>query len=238
MPRLAPVSSMTRRGVLEAAKRVSVRKGSGTYWLAPAASMSGIEPRLVPAVAAACEHHPIVEAKRAVAQDLHGDGGDAIAPPIGGARHLADRVLRGVERDCLLEREAALERARLLACPSTDAAVTRTARKIRIRLGLAYLGNRAARPHLPTQALPMEDQRRLGVRRKLSALGRFGVGVEDETALVRALEEHHAHIRQPVGICGRERHGSRAVRLRPLGLGRPGAEDRPGLAGLGEVTLR
>lgn len=211
--------------------RPSRKGGAG-----PAKARSGIEPRPIPAFAGANEADPVVQAKGPVLPELDRHRSDAEASPIGRARDLSDRVLGGVERDRLLERETALERARLLAGPSADPAVARAAGEVGVRLGVADPGHGAAHPHLPAQALPVHDHRRLGNRRKLPSLGRVHVGVEHEAVLVRALEEHHADVRKAFGIHGRERHRGRVVRLGGGRLLQPGGEQPEGLVRLGELT--
>src|SRR3712207_1864374 len=109
-----------------------------------------------------------MQAEGPVVPELDADRGDAVAGPIGWARHLADGVFGRVNGDRLLEGEAAFEWPGLLARPGTDAAVTGTAGEIGIRLGVADRRDGAAGPDLPAQALPMEDERRLRVRRQLA----------------------------------------------------------------------
>src|SRR6185436_8264146 len=111
---------------------------------------------LAPALALAGEDHAVVEAERLVLPELDGDRRDAEARPVGWARDLADGVFRRVERHRLFEREAALERARLLARPGADAAVAGTALEIGVGLGLAHQGDRSAGAHLTAQALPVQ----------------------------------------------------------------------------------
>jgi hypothetical protein len=62
------------------------------------------------------------------------------------------------------------------------------------------------------------------------------VGIEHEAALVEALEQHHPHVGQPVGIDGRERHRLRVVRLGSPGLLEPVCEQAERLVGLGKIT--
>ena len=64
------------------------------------------------------------------------------------------------------------------------------------------------------------------------------VGVEHEAALIEALQQHHPHIGQAVGIDGRERHGVGVDRFGALGLGKPSRKQPQRLVGLGKVTAR
>ena len=84
----------------------------------------------------------------------------------------------------------------------------------------------------------MEHQRRCRVGIELAALGAFHVGVEDEAALVGALEQHHAGIGQPVGIDGRQRHGGRIARFGLGCVGQPGGKQPKRLVRGGEITSR
>src|SRR3712207_6686577 len=98
MPRLAPVSSMTRRPWFEvgAAKRSpSGLEEAGRYAARLRKAMrrvlttlSGIEPALAPALAILLEQHAVVQPKRPVLPELHRDRHDPETGPIGRARHL------------------------------------------------------------------------------------------------------------------------------------------------------
>ena len=91
----------------------------------PCAAMDalGIEPRAPPSRPLAGEENPVVQAKRAIVPELDRDGRDPESGPIWRARHLADQKPGGLRCNRFFEREAAFERARLLARPGTDAAV-------------------------------------------------------------------------------------------------------------------
>src|SRR3990170_7429552 len=88
---------------------------------------SRIKPLLAPgfARARAAEHHALVQAERAVVPELHLQRGEPEARPVGRAGDVADRVARRYRGNGLLQREAALERARLLRGPGADAAAAR-----------------------------------------------------------------------------------------------------------------
>ncbi len=64
------------------------------------------------------------------------------------------------------------------------------------------------------------------------------VGVEHESPLVEALHQHHANIRQAVGVDGGERHGGGVAWLVAGCLVEPGGKQPQRLVGLGEITTR
>src|SRR4051794_2252071 len=167
MPRLAPVSSITRRPWFDCGTRRLPCDGPGGR----PALKSRVEARRGPAFARAGEDQPVMQAERPILPELDGDRCDTVAGPVGRAGHLADGVLRRVEGDRLLEGEAALERARLLARPGADAAVAGSALEVRVGLRLAHPRDGSPRPDLPAQALPVEDERRLRIGGELAPLG-------------------------------------------------------------------
>ena len=69
-----------------------VAPAGATRPLPPGEVCLRVEPRLRPAVALAGEQHAVVQAERAVLPELHRDGRDAEAGPVGRARHLADGI--------------------------------------------------------------------------------------------------------------------------------------------------
>src|SRR4029079_14013959 len=115
----------------------------------------------------------IMQAERAVAPELDLERADAKAAPIGRTRHLAQRVLRGVFRDLLLERPARFHCARLRRRPATDLGFLRPRREIGIRLRRARLLHRAAQPHLFAETLPVKAQSRIWPADQLDAFGAF-----------------------------------------------------------------
>src|SRR3954447_1802681 len=179
--------------------------------LAPTLRRLRIQPRLLPALAASRELDPVVKPEGPVLPELERDRNNAEAGPVGRARHLADRVLRGIEGYRLFEGEAALERARLLARPGADAAIARTTREIGVSLVVADPGHRPACSDLPPKAFPVEEKRCLRVGVQLATLRRVDIGVEDETAVVRPLQEHHAQIGQTILVDRGEPHRGRVV---------------------------
>ena len=84
----------------------------------------------------------------------------------------------------------------------------------------------------------MEHERRHRLAVELAALGAFDVRIEDETPRIDALEQHHAGVRQPVGIDGRQRHGGRIARFRAGGVLQPGREQPKRIVRGGEITTR
>ena len=84
----------------------------------------------------------------------------------------------------------------------------------------------------------MKHQRSLGVAGELAALLALRIGIENEAALVEALEQHHAGVGQAVGVDGGERHGGGIARLALGRLLEPGGEQLQRLVGLSEITAR
>ena len=135
------------------------------------------------------------------------------ARPVRRPRHLADDMLGRDFRHALLQREAALQRPRLVGRPGADLAAAGAGGEI----GVGLLGRgRRYRPfdaHLATQRLPVEQQRRLGLGQQVRALAAFSVGVEDEALGVVALQQHHAHRRRAVRPDRGHAHGRGIVGL-------------------------
>ena len=133
-----------RRGVLEEDVMVNsgieggvTLVGRVSSHIAAAASALWIETHFPPAVALAGEDHAVVQAEGLVLPELDRDRRDAEARPVGRARHVADGIFGRVDRHRLFQREAAFQRARLLARPGADAAVAGAALEIGVRLGVA-----------------------------------------------------------------------------------------------------
>jgi hypothetical protein len=126
----------------------------------------------------------------------------------------------------------------LVARPGADLRHARAGGEIAVRLIRRDRLDTSAQPDLALQRLPIERQRRLRRCAQFPALHAVDVRVEDEAALVEALQQDHARIGQSVAIDGRQRHGVRIDRLRPFGLGEPGREQAQRLIGRGEVTGR
>ncbi len=83
----------------------------------------------------------------------------------------------------------------------------------------------------------MEKQRGLRVGGQLPPLGALQVGVEDESRLVEALQQHGARVWQAVGAGGGEGHGVGIGRLRPGGGRQPLREEGEGIRLLGADVL-
>src|SRR5260221_14241532 len=111
---------------------------------------SRIEPRLAPRHAGplATELDALVQTKWAVLPELDADWNNSKAGPVRRSWHRADRELGGVERDCLLEGEPALQRRRLLAGPGADLRQPRPGGVVGVGLGFGNPLDRAAQTHL------------------------------------------------------------------------------------------
>src|SRR3954469_5242798 len=116
MPRLAPVRSRVRRGVL-AVFGMAVLQALGIRFL-----RSRIEPRLAPRLVGqlAAEFNAVVQPERPVVPELEAGGRYSPAAPARRPRHVADDVSGGDFGDRLLEGKAAFQRLRLLAGPGAD----------------------------------------------------------------------------------------------------------------------
>src|SRR5262245_3557957 len=197
IPRLAPVRSSVRRGWLAGWFGMTVFRTESSRLPGssePASRLVGyawshflsenrcprfrkmllsrIEARLAPRAVrgVAGEFHALVQAERAVVPELDHHRHDAVAAPVGRARHCADGVFGGIERDRLFQGEAVLERHRLLARPGADLRALGAGREIGVGLGVAHLLDRPAHAHLAPERLPVEHGGSLGVGGQLLAL--------------------------------------------------------------------
>ena len=84
----------------------------------------------------------------------------------------------------------------------------------------------------------MEQQRALMGGVQLPSLLTVDIRVEDESAFIEALHQHHAHVGQSVGIDGGERHCGRVAWLACFCLLEPGGKQPQRLVGLREITAR
>src|SRR6476660_866620 len=106
--------------------------------------ISGIEPHLAPGLC------------RRFAAEFDTCGVDApTAPPLR-ARHVADHVFGGDQRDRLLEGEAALQRLRLLAGPGADLCLLRARGEIGVGFLWGHRRHVAADADLTAQRLPVK----------------------------------------------------------------------------------
>ena len=183
MPRLAPVRSSVRRGLVAGwhllvfqllcavaageAKRSTVRRelriGSSDCF-APWADVVVLTDR-----AASCatrgrcrtgEGDAVVQPKRPLLPELDLLRDDAVTRPVRRPRHRADRRISRYSAHRLLEREAAFERSRLVARPGADLRHARARREI-ASASSAATGSTSRAADLALQRLPIERQRRL-----------------------------------------------------------------------------
>src|SRR5207249_6679701 len=98
-----------------------------------------------------------------------------------------------------------------------DLCVSRPGREVSVRFLVREPLDPTFDPYLPAERTPVEEQRRLRVRLELASLARRVMRVEDETALVETLQQHHPRRRRSArGRCGqshRLRHLDRRLRL-------------------------
>src|ERR1700733_7573533 len=190
MPRLAPVRSSVRRGWLLVAmvvrfiSRIEARLGPGC-------------PRLV-----SRESNAIVQAIQSFLPEFDFLRYDTIARPEWRPWHGTDAELRGIDCDCLLERQPAFQRRGLLARPSADLRHARPCREVGVGFLFRNWVHRAARTHLALQRFPVKRQR--SVRRGLEfmTLDAVGIGVKYEAALIEALHQYHTRVGHPIGPNG------------------------------------
>lgn len=122
--------------------------------------------------------------------------------------------------------------------PSADPRIARPAVVIGVGLGLAHRLHGAAQPHLPAQRFPVKQGSRLHIGGELATLGALGVGVEDEALRAPFLHQHHARVRQTVGVGGGDAHGLRIVDFLLLRLLEPLPEQGEGFDSVDKVTRR
>ena len=87
------------------------------------------------------------------------------------------------------------------------------------------------------EGLPIEEQRGGRGSGKLEPLGTFAIGIEDEAALVGALQENHAHIRRALGVHRGEHHGVRVDGLMGHRIRHPAGEKGERLFRAREIRL-
>src|SRR5258706_6783227 len=135
---------------------------------------------------------PIVEAAGAPLPEFELVGDDAIAAPPVGTRHRAVAVaaLDALER--VLEHLTAVDGCALPRRVDAQPAVERPRVEVRIRFDRADALDRPVDPHLALDGAPEEQEARSARRLHLARLPAPVVRVEDEPAVVHALEEHRA----------------------------------------------
>jgi hypothetical protein len=141
-----------------------------------------------------------------------------------GSRDVADGVLRGIERDRLLEGEAAFQRCRLLARPGANLRLLGAGGEVGVGLSFGDTIDGTAHTHLPVHRLPVEHERGQRLRVQFLPFLAVHVGIEHETALIDPLQEHHARIWKAGGIDGGEGHGGRITWFGGRCLGQPGGK--------------
>src|SRR5215211_6110317 len=118
---------------------------------------SGIKPHLAPGLRrrVAAEFDAVVQAERAVMPEFETRGVNAPAAPPRRARHVADHVFGGDQRNRLLEGKAALQRLRLLAGPGADLRLLRPRGEIGVGFRIRHRRHVAADADLTAQRLPV-----------------------------------------------------------------------------------
>src|SRR5271170_96619 len=181
------------------------------------------------------ELKPLVQSRGTVAPELDLDRLEPIATPVVGPRDRAAVEPPFVRLDRRLQSGARGKRPRLLARPGANLAPPWPGGEIGVALGAGQFGDRAAEPGLAAKRLPVEERRRPRLTVKLTPLGALDVGIEDETARVRALAQDHPRVGQSIGVDGGERHRLRIVDLRGYGFRKPELKERERVGGLSEV---
>src|SRR3954469_457217 len=120
--------------------------------------VSGIESHLGPRLERwiAAEFDAVVQAERTVVPEFEADRLNAPAAPAFRARHRADDVLGGDQRDRLLEGKPAFQRLRLLAGPGADLGLFRPRGEIGVGFRRRHRRHVAADAHLTAQRFPVK----------------------------------------------------------------------------------
>src|SRR5579875_454846 len=158
----------------------STRPPRKTAMLTPSSGYGGsnrligswIEALLFPAFSEASEPHAVVQPERPVRPEFDRYRPDAVADPIGGARHAPERKFGGVFGHRRLQRQAIFERARA---------------EIGVGLGFARQFDGAANPHLAGKRFPVEDRRRLHIGGKLASFVALGIAIENKAVGIKRL---------------------------------------------------
>src|SRR5579883_2460424 len=221
----------------------STRPPRKTAMLTPSSGYGGsnrligswIEALLFPAFSEASEPHAVVQPERPVRPEFDRYRPDAVADPIGGARHAPERKFGGVFGHRRLQRQAIFERARLLARPSADTALQRARAEIGVGLGFARQFDGAANPHLAGKRFPVEDRRRLHIGGKLASFVALGIAIENKAVGIKRLEKYHAYVWHAFGIRGSQSHRIGIARFGFFRRREPVREEREGFVGIREV---
>ena len=153
---------------------------------------------------------------------------DAEARPVGRTRHLANGISRRIHGNRGFQREAAFERARLLRGPGANPAVARRGRRNRRRPRPRSPPRRAPGPAPGGAATSSESTGPPSGAQQFLALLALEIRVEDKTALIDALQQHHADIGQAFLIDGGERHGVGVIGFGFFRIGEPIGKERKG----------
>src|SRR5215207_1198736 len=133
-------------------------------------------------------HEPVVQPVLAPLPELERLRLDPIPAPVRRARDLAPLVRELQLPQAVLQRSPAPDLAALRAGPRPEAAAARAAGEVGVGLLVGDARGGTFYPDLPPQFAPVEEERAARVLRELAGLAALVVGVEDEAALVVALE--------------------------------------------------
>src|SRR6266568_1002862 len=184
-----------------------------------------------PAAGDAAVAEPVVETVGLVLPELDGLWVDPVAAPERRQRHLAVAVARRQLLQPLLQLGPAGDHLALRGCPRSELAADRPGAEVRLGLVAAHPLDGTLDADLSHLRRPPEDQRDGGVAGQLVRLAAAVVRVEDEPALVEALEQDHPSRGPAARARGRQRHGGGLDQVGRLGLREPVPElhDRVGV---------
>jgi hypothetical protein len=146
------------------------------------------------------------------------------AAPVRRARYFSGMLL-GESLEVGFQLLTASERAALLRNGGADLAVARPAVKVLVHIGCLHPRYRSLHPYLPVKGLPIETNRCPRIGLELPSFPAFGVGKEAEAALIRAFHQHHADAGLPPQCRSGQSRSVGIVRLAPLRLLEPQAEE-------------
>src|SRR5215203_2420985 len=151
----------------------------------------------------------VVQPVLAPLPELDGVGLDPVAAPEGGTGDLAIFVLFLQRLYALLQNAPVPDGPALLGSPRPEAASARTAREVGVGLLAGDATGAAFDPDLPLQLAPVEEEGARGIGLQFAGLASCVVGVENEAALVVALQEDGAGRGLAVLCGGGNDHGVR-----------------------------